>query len=380
MNRKHAAAAALALCLLVPLPVCAAEEEPAEAELLQQVEDFDLLEALPEKTRRELEQLGLESPDPDTLKKLGPAEALDYVLDKAREQLGEPARAMARVLGAVVLMAFWEGVNTAAGRPGGAAPVFEAVAALAVAATVARPVISCVQSTASALCDCSDFMLSFLPVFTGLLAANGQTAAAATAQSFLFWACQMASWFASQLLVPLVGFFLALCLAGAAAPGLDLGGLAAAAKSAASWALGLMMTLFVGLLSLSSVVAAGSDSLGTRTARFLLGSFVPVVGGALSEAFATAQGCLRLIKASVGVYGVIAAAVLFLPLVLRLAAWRATLELSAAAAKIAGVGRLSGLLKSIGAAVGLLLALVLCFGLLLVVSVALLLLVGQGVN
>jgi stage III sporulation protein AE len=134
------------------------------------------------------------------------------------------------------------------------------------------------------------------------------------------------------------------------------------------------------VLTLSSVVAASGDSIGTRTARFVLGSFVPVVGGALSEAFTTAQSCLNMVRSCTGVYAIIAVAVLFLPVMVRLICWYIAAGISSIIAALLGVDSIGRLMKSMGTAIGILLAMLLCFMLILLVTFTLVLMLGQGMS
>ena len=48
------------------------------------------------------------------------------------------------------------------------------------------------------------------------------------------------------------------------------------------------------------------DVTTNRTLRFVVSSFVPVVGSALGEALSTVQGCIKVLKGGVGAFGVLA--------------------------------------------------------------------------
>lgn len=67
--------------------------------------------------------------------------------------------------------------------------------------------------------------------------------------------------------------------------------------------------------------------LGLRSLRLVINSVVPVVGGALSEGLISIQSYSSLIKSSVGVVGIAAIVLVFLPAVLETALWRAVLTL-----------------------------------------------------
>ena len=361
------------------LPVQAEDTEQIDlSPYLETIDGQALLDALPEATRRELEQLGLDEPNPESILKQTPQSIFEYLKTKLGAEIRKPIVSIAQVLGAVVLAAFLEGVRTIAEQEKGLSQVFGVVAALTVCGSLAAPVTQCITQASEAIGACADFILSFLPVFTGVLTACGQPATASTAHLFLFWMCQVVSQFAANTLVPLLGFYLAVNLASAAVSSLNLSGIASMVKSMVTWALGLMMTLFVGLLTMSSVVSAGGDSVAVRAAKFMIGSFVPVVGGALSDAFTTAQGCLHLLKSTLGVYGLIASGVLFLPTVCQLVVWYAAVNLAAAAGEVLSLKKIAALLKAVASSLGILLALIFCFALVLVVSMTMLLLVGQG--
>jgi len=370
------------LCLIVaflffPITVTATEPENIDlSPFLESIDQDDLLKALPERTRRDLEELGLDEIESIGAEQFSPQRIIQHVLSAIKREADRPLRSLAQIMGAVILAAFLEAIKTTAEPNKGISQIFGVTSVLLICTALAQPILDCITDTAETITACSDFILSFLPVYTGVIIAGGQAATASTTQLFLFWACQAASQFAADMLVPLVGGYLAICLAGSAAPFLDLSGIISSIKNIASWALGLLMTLFVGALTLSSVISVGGDNLATRTARFMIGSFVPVVGGALSEAFTTAQGCLHLLKTSVGIYGVVISSVLFVPVMARLVVWHLTVDLSSTAAQVLGLSKISQMFKAISSSLGILLAILFCFMLILVVSLTLVLLVG----
>jgi stage III sporulation protein AE len=352
-----------ALFFVFPLSA-AAESTPAQYDIspfLESLDNQELWKVLPEHTQSELKKLNLDEINIEQLKELSPEQIFYYVSSTVKKEIAQPLSKLTQIIGVILLVAFLEGTKTTVEPNKSVAQVFEISSVVLISTAVAQPVLDCITDTVEAIGACSDFILSFLPVYTGVLIAGGQAATASTTHIFLFWFCQVASQFAADILVQLLGFYLAICLAGSAVPVLNLSGIISWVKNAASWALGLMMTLFVGALTISSFVSAGGDNLSTRAARFMLGSFVPVVGGALSEAFSTAQGCLHLLKTTVGMYGVVVSALLFLPVIVRLIVWYFTVNLSSSVSQILGLSKITDLLKGIASSLGLLLALLFCF-------------------
>lgn len=129
---------------------------------------------------------------------------------------------------------------------------------------------------------------------------------------------------------------------------------------------------------MQSMVAGGGDGMAYKTAKFLIGSFVPVVGGSLSEALTTAQGCLRMLKGWVGAYGVAVGALTFVPVLLEIAAWYGALQAAALAGDLAGAEKISKVLRGTAAALGLLLSITLVLGLLFIITLTIVLLTVSG--
>ena len=138
----------------------------------------------------------------------------------------------------------------------------------------------------------------------------------------------------------------------------------------------MLTTLFVGILSLQTVIGSGGDGILLKTSKFLVGSFVPVIGGTLSDAMGAARSCLHLMKGLVGSLGMAVAALTFLPVLIEVSGWYLMLHTAAWAAQMLDCSRMSSVLRSVASAFSILLALVVCFGLLVLVSTTMVLSVG----
>ena len=142
--------------------------------------------------------------------------------------------------------------------------------------------------------------------------------------------------------------------------------------------MGLLLTVYVGLLGVQSMVAVSADTVTVKTAKFVTSSFVPVIGSALSDALVTAQSCLKLLKTSVGVYGILIAVFTFLPLLAEIICWYLTMQAASLIGQLVGTGTLSKVLEATSSALGLLMSITLLFGLLFIISTTVMLVVGMG--
>ena len=138
------------------------------------------------------------------------------------------------------------------------------------------------------------------------------------------------------------------------------------------------MTIFSGILTIHSLVAASTDSAASRAVKFAVSSFVPVVGGALGDALRTVSGCVGVLKSGVTAFLLLAEAVLFLPALLQCVCWQLVLTACGAAGEALGQKELASMLSAAGKAVGLLLAILLCCMLVMTVSSVAIVLLGGG--
>lgn len=329
----------------------------------------ELMQEVPGEARELMEQSGVGDLSVDQLLQLSPKDFFRTVWDLLLQQMKKPLRTLGVIAAVVVLCAMLGGLGTSVSEQT-LPQMFHMVAVLCILTSVILPILDCIVNASGAIKDVSVFMLGFIPVFAAALTAAGQPVTGAAYNLFLFSTCQAVSQVVAQTLIPLLGIYLALCVVGVLVPDLRIASATKTIKSILSWALGLVVTVFVGLLSLQTMVGGSADSVTARTAKFLIGSFVPVVGGTLSEAFSTAQGCLRLIKTSVGTYGILVALFTFLPVLLQTVCWYLVTGVASIAGDILGVGRVSEVMRSCSTVLGILLAVILSFALLVIVSTA----------
>ena len=357
-----------------------AEEQAGALEQLtrqktRQLWEEHLSDALPQTAREQLEDLCGQPSDFQRWDFKEVWQRLSALIQqKLRELLREPLRLLGTLIGTVVLCAVLGAMQSAQAQ--GMQEVFGVVAAASALVLLAEPVLGCVERTVQSLRECSLFVMSFAPVLSGILIAGGNPASAGAYNLMLYFVSQLLAELASKTLLPLLSVYLALCILSPLAPFLQIGQLTRAIHRLTCWGLGVLTTLFVAILSLQTVIGSGGDGILLKTSKFLVGSFVPVIGGTLSDAMGAAASCLRLMKGLVGSLGMAVAVLTFLPVLIEVTGWYLTLHTAAWAAQMLDCSRMSGVLRSVASAFSILLALVVCFGLLVLVSTTMVLSVG----
>ena len=118
--------------------------------------------------------------------------------------------------------------------------------------------------------------------------------------------------------------------------------------------------------------------MAVKTTKFMISSLIPGVGGSLSELFMATQGCVQLVKSTVGAAGIAIAVLTFLPVLLRVTLWQLVTAAGGIVGEMLGAGELSRLLKSVGSALSVMLAITLYYAMLFTVSTSLMILAFKG--
>lgn len=116
-------------------------------------------------------------------------------------------------------------------------------------------------------------------------------------------------------------------------------------RGVAEWILGIVFGLFVSVLGVQGAVGAAADKVTVSAARFALSSYVPILGGYISEGFDLVYASCILLKNAVGYVGLIVLfAVIIYPLA-KLAALMLAMKLTAAIIEPLGEKRVSDFLS-----------------------------------
>ena len=293
-----------------------------------------------------------------------------------QEQIQSPLRVLLSLAGVILLSALVQGIGNA--LDGGVHQVFGVIMTAFVISLIIRPVMECILSLQTVFADFSLFLAVYIPAFAGIMTTAGQPMTGALYNVMLFGACQGVSSLLQAAFVPVISCYLSLAIVTEVVPQMGLRDIVTGFKKLITWGLGLTMTIFVGLLSMQSAVAGGGDNVAVKTTKFMLSSLIPGVGGSLSELFMATQGCVQLVKSTVGAAGIAIAVLTFLPVLLRITLWQAVTAVGSIVGEMLGAGAISRLLKSVGSALSVMLAITLYYAMLFIVSTSLMILAFKG--
>ena len=343
-----------------------AEEIPSKDYYYEQYKNSgaqELMEALPQETEEFLSENGITAEDPDFVNELSAENVFEHIWNFIRTGAKIPIATGASMLAVILLSA---AVTAIQSESASAASKYACI--VSAAALITPPVYSVITAGISAMQGSSVFMSAFIPVFAVVTAASGKAVTSASMSALLLGASQAVSFIANFAVLPLMGGYLGLCIASGVSPIISKTGIADGIKKIALWTMSLTSTLFIGILGIQTAVNSAADTLTVKTAKFIIGSAVPVAGTALSEALTTVTASMGLLKAGIGIWGVIACAVIFLPLLLELILWRVMLCLTAAAADLFSLSEISAILRSVDTVMSVLSGIILLIGAVFIIS------------
>lgn len=324
---------------------------PAQGISLEETVDYPQLERA---SRAYLDEyLGLDDAENGAA---GAQAILEGGLGRLPGLLRQAGGSVMALVGVAMLCGLAESIREELGG-GGLSPVCLA-GAVAVATIAVAQVNSLMGLGRETLGQMETFSRLLMPVVTAACAATGAPVSAAARQSLVLFFLSLLVSLAERLIAPLIYAYVATATAHAALENEGLGRLAALLRRGASALMTGFFTAFVALLAVSGALSGSADAMTQKAAKAALSSFVPVVGGILSDAAEAVAAGAGALRSTVGVLGLLTVlAICILPF-LRLGVHYLLYKLSAALCATVCPGPVAALVDDIGSAFALLMGLV----------------------
>ena len=327
----------------------------------------DSLEAaLPDDTKEYFSQNGITAADYNWVNNVSVQSVFSYMTEVFATGAKKPLSIGAALIAVILISG---ALNTTAKKAAESGALSYATV-LSSAAILINPVFSVISNTVAVLKAITVFMSTFIPVFVGIVAASGGVVSSAAMGASLLGATNGISYIATFVVVPLLCGYLSLSVASSVSPLVAKTGIADGIKQLSLWLMSLLSTIFIGILSIQNTVNASADTLALKTAKFVIGSAVPVAGTALSEALTTVTASMGLLRSSVGIYAVFSCIAIVLPFFIELLLWKLMLTIVSSIAELFSADSISSLLKSINTVITVTIGIILLSAALFIISLA----------
>lgn len=163
-------------------------------------------------------------------------------------------------------------------------------------------VIELVKETARNLVG---FMNSLIPILIVLMTYTGTAITSSLVQPVLLFMINFIGNIIQNILIPVVLVVTVLAIISKISERTQIVKITKFMKSSVTWFLGIILTLFVGILSLEGTLTSSVDGITAKTTKAAVSSLIPVVGKILGDTVDSVLGCGVILKNAVGVVGVI---------------------------------------------------------------------------
>lgn len=164
--------------------------------------------------------------------------------------------------------------------------------------------------------DCQNYLIAFVPVYSGVAAVGGQSAGALVYSGMFFAMSGFLAAMIEDILLPVMQMYF--CFAACACIWGNAGIEEAASLFAKClhWLLKVCGVIFSLVLGLQNILAGSVDNAVMKTGKSALQGFIPVVGDAAAAALSGAAAAVQMLKGSLALAALGALAILFLPVFL----------------------------------------------------------------
>ncbi|WP_042355088.1 stage III sporulation protein AE [Bacillus rubiinfantis] len=161
-----------------------------------------------------------------------------------------------------------------------------------------------IKYTNDAIGTMISFVLALIPLLLALIAASGGIVSAAFFHPVILFLMNISGMFMQFIILPLLFLATLLSIVSTLSDQYKVTQLAALLRNWSIGLMGLFLTIFLGVISVQGASAAVTDGVAIRTAKFITGNFIPVIGRMFTDATDTVIGASVLLKNSVGIAGV----------------------------------------------------------------------------
>ncbi|WP_125152255.1 stage III sporulation protein AE [Clostridium rectalis] len=151
----------------------------------------------------------------------------------------------------------------------------------------------------------ADFMLALIPVLLMLLASIGGIAEAAVIDPIVIGAINISARIFANVLIPIICMTFVLQFVNNISEEYKIDKLTKLLNQVALWGQGVLMTVFIGILTVRGISSKTLDQVVAKTAKYAVDNFVPIVGKCLSDAISTVAGYSLLLKNALSSVGLI---------------------------------------------------------------------------
>lgn len=222
------------------------------------------------------------------------------------------------------------------------------------------------------------FLNSLIPLLITLMLTTGAIVSAGVIKPVLLILINFIGNFITSFVLPLVTIGTTLGIVSKISNKVKIDKLSKFMKSSGVWLLGIVMTLFVTVLSLEGSITQTVDGVTAKTTKAAVSTVIPVVGKILGDATDAVIGCTGILKNAVGFVGIIVILGICISPIIKLALLCFTYYMASCICQPIADERIIELLDSIGDTFKILLGITFCVSVMLIIGLTIVIKISNG--
>ena len=225
----------------------------------------------------------------------------------------------------------------------------------------------------------SGFMSKLLPILVVMLGVAGGFTESATMDPIVLGTTIIIPKIYLNIILPLILITFVLQFTNNISTEPKISNLCSLVKSSVLWIQGLILTVYIGLLTVRGITASTIDAVTLKTAKFTIDNFIPIVGKTFSDAIASVAGYSLIIKNAIGSVGLLVLILIILYPIIKIFLSSIILKISSSLLEPIADKRITNAVFSAGDSLILILSSVLCVSLMFFVLIAMMVSAGKFV-
>ena len=243
------------------------------------------------------------------------------------------------------------------------------IAIITVIMTNFSDIITLVKDTTTNLIG---FMNTLIPVLISLMLYTGSITTTSILEPIILFMINFIGNLIQNILMPIILIITSISIISKISDRVQIDKISKFLKSSTIWFLGIVLTIFVGVVSLEGTLASFVDGITAKTAKAIVSSAVPIVGKILGDVVDSVLGCGLILKNAVGFVGVIVIIGICIMPILKLTVLTFSYKLVASISEVIADSKIVKLLDEIGDIFKILLAILVTVTFMVIIGTTLL--------
>ena len=208
-----------------------------------------------------------------------------------------------------------------------------------------------------------------IPLLLTLMIYTGSIATSTIIEPIILFAINFIGNTIQNILLPIMLIIVVFSIISKISQKVQIENLSKFLKSGVIWFLGIVLTIFVGIVSLEGTLSSSVDGITAKTAKAAVSSVIPVVGKVLGDVVDSVLGCGVILKNAVGFVGVIAIIGICAMPIIKIATLSIIYSLASAVVQPIADEKIVKLLEEMGGVFKVLLGIVCALSVMLIVGI-----------